>query len=292
MHSFAKSSFLKWIVLGLLLWMQASYAETCQLDVPGQVVLPNHDPSASSRSQYALTIRVRAVTACTVRLQVDRLDSLGEVKLSGASVAGLRVGLNQDASYAVPLQAAPNDIASWKLAAGQIATYAIWISPLIQQWVSAGFYQAPIHLRLLNSSGSTLDDRDVVLIAKLDATTKITFAGNGSRASRLDFGEISAGAIRSAVLDVWANATHRITLTSQNRGYMQNARMQADASDAKIAYSVRLSGQPMTLSTGVASVAVQNLGQTRHQLDVEIGAVQRLLAGEYMDDLLITVVAQ
>lgn len=292
MASFVKSSFAKSLMLSLLVWVQASYAETCQLDVPGQVVLPSHDPSASSRSQYALTIRVRAVTACTVRLQVDRLDSLGEIKLSGAGAGGLRVGLNQDASYAVPLQATPNDIASWKLEAGQIATYAIWISPLIQQWVSAGFYQAPIHLRLLNSSGATLDDRDVVLIAKLDATTKITFAGNGSRFSRLDFGEISAGAVRSAILDVWANASHRITLTSQNRGYLQNARIQADAADAKIAYSVRLSGQPMPLSTGVASVAVQNLGQTRHQLDVEIGAVQRLLAGEYMDDLLITIVAQ
>lgn len=280
------------LMLAFMLAMACeSYADTCQLDTPSQAVLPNYDPSTGYRSQYAFTFRVRAVTNCAVRLQLDRLDNVGEMKLVGADIAGLRLWLSQDGAGTIPLQAAPNDLASWNLVAGQVATYAIWMSPLTQQWIGAGVYQSPIHLRLVNAAGATLDERDIVIAVKSEAVSKVTFAGGGGRIARLDFGEISAGARRNAVLDIWANTPYRIALSSQNYGHLQNARLR-DMADTKIAYTVRLSGQPLALGVGTASLLVQNLGQTRHQFEVELGAVQRLLAGEYADDLLITVTAQ
>lgn len=280
------------LVLTFILSMACeSYADTCQLDAPSQVKLPSYDPSTSYRSQYAFIFRVRAVTNCSVRLQIGRLDAVGEIKLVGVDIGGLRIGLSQDAAATIALQAFPNDLASWNLAAGQVVTYTIWMSPLTQQWALAGNYQTPLNLRLINAAGATLDEREIAIVAKAEAVSNVTFAGSGGRVARLDFGEISAGAKRTAVLNIRANTPYRIALTSQNNGYLQNVRLK-DMADTKIAYTVRLSGQPLPLGAGTASVTVQNYGQTRHQFEVELGGVYRLLAGEYADDLLITVTAQ
>lgn len=280
------------MVLYMFVFANITYADTCQIDVPSQVVLSNYDPSINAPAQHAFTVRIRAVTACRARLQVDRLDGVGSVKLVGSGSAGLRVRLAQDMQFVVPLQASPNDLASWNLTAGQIVTYVIWMSPIAQQWVNAGSYQVPMQLRLVNSTGSTLDQRDVAIVMKSEATTKIAFSGTGSRSARLDFGELSSGARRSTALDAWANTPYRVTLSSLNRGYLQNTSVSKNVADSKIAYNARLNGVPISLSVGFASLMIQNLGQTRHQLDVDIAAVQRLLAGEYRDDLLITVAAQ
>lgn len=287
MHRFLQT----FLMLSMVMLASVAHADTCQLDTSTQVTLPNYDPSVTKQAQYAFTLRVRAVTKCQVRLQVDRLDSIGSLKLAGADARGLRLGLSQDVTATVPLQAAPYDLQSWDLAAGQVATYVVWMSLEAQQWVMADSYRAPMRLRLVNTSGATLDEREVVVTVKSDAVSKVAFAGSGGRVARLDFGEISRGARRSVLLDVWANSPYRMTLSSQNSGYLQNTRYKG-ALDTKIAYAIRVSGQPLALSSGTASLVIQNLGQTRHQFDVELGAVERLLAGEYADDLLITVTAQ
>lgn len=254
--------------------------------------IQTYDPSANFRIPTAAVLRVRAITDCTVRLQIDRLDGLGELRLTGVDPAALRVQLSQDASGTAPLQATPFDTASWTLLAGQTVAYSIWISPLPQQWVSAGLYQSPLRFRLLDSNGSTLDQRDWLLSMQAQATAKVSFTGMGARVARLDFGEISANARRSAGLDVWANSGYQIKLSSQNRGFMQNKQASVAGRDSQIPYSVNLAGQNLSLASGDASLQSQGNGNLRYQLDVTLGEVQRLLAGEYADDLLITVIAQ
>lgn len=267
-------------------------AKDCALDPPPQVSVGAYDPAAPFQNPVGWSLRASGDSGCVARLQVDLLDAAGSLLLQGPDGTGLRVVLSMDAAGTAPLAAAPQDFATLQLAAGQQTVLPLWILRAPGQWLSPGLYRATVRLTLLDSKGKTLDKRDVGLQANVSPTVRAQFgsldSASGSNSARLDFGELAQGAVRSASLSVQANTGHAITLESAQRGQLVNRRF----AQARIGYELRLNGSPVALSAAVAGVRIASPGKARHQIDVQIGPVERVLAGEYADDLLITITAQ
>jgi hypothetical protein len=105
---------------------------------------------------------------------------------------------------------------------------------------------------------------------------------------RLDFEELVQGATRSAGLVVQANSTYTIALESAQNGQLVNAKFPLMG----LAYSLRLDGRPMSLGPNASDIRLATPGRVRHAIEARIGPVERVLAGEYVDSLLVTITAQ
>jgi hypothetical protein len=104
---------------------------------------------------------------------------------------------------------------------------------------------------------------------------------------QFDFGELMQGARRRAVLDVLANTPYQLQLVSARGGKLVNQSFSA----SEVGYALRVDGVVMSAAAGNAALAVERAGSSRHPLEVEIGPVQKVLAGHYADELLITISA-
>ena len=270
-------------------------AENCVLDAPAMVMLGHYDPSAARPIPVGWNLAVRTrnpKVGCRARLQMEVPDSAGNLVLRGSDPAGLRLSLSQDASGNLPMLVAPQEIGSFDLGPGEQAQFTFWAWRGAGQWVSPGLYRGTARLGLLDDQGRMLDHRDVDFQTLLNASVRAGFGKintqSGLNSSRLDFGELTQGAKRHAILAVQSNTAYTITLSSAQQGRLVNRSF----TSASIAYLLRIDGMPLPLTQADASLNVMRRGQQSHDIEVEIGPVQRVIAGEYADSLLITISAQ
>jgi len=271
----------------LLLAGAAGPALACTLMPPGRWALRAYDPSAITAVAQPLTVRVLGDKGCQASLQVQWQGVAGDLFLSGPGSESLRLLLTTDAAGTQPLPAAPQDAGSVSLDKGRDTTLYLWARPHTAQWLAPGIYEGSLRLRLVGADG-TLDERELTVSTPVLAAVRAAFAGSNGKMARLDFGELSQGAQRSAQLDVQANTGHRITLDSTRSGRLVNRQFAQSA----IPYSLRVDG--VVLQPGAANMQISSpsAGLARHRIEVEIGPIERVLAGEYTDDLLITLTAQ
>jgi hypothetical protein len=168
-----------------------------------------------------------------------------------------------------------------------------WLRSDAKQWVAAGAYRQNLRLILSKPTGETMDERDVTLSGSVRATARLAFgagsAGSGAISlARLDFGELRQASMRSTSFEVLANTAHTLSLSSAGRGRLVN-RLHPSSS---IPWDLRINGQPIVLTSGQAVLALNVQGQALHRLEAQIGAIEKVLAGEYADDVLITITAQ
>jgi len=255
--------------------------------VPAAEPLGFYRPSTQGSMPRPLGVRVRAGTSvCSGTLQVQWAGVNGELMLQGPG-GGLRVALTLDAAGTAPLPAAPQDATAVLANPGSAQDVSLWARVLPDQWLAPGTYQAPLWLRVLDARGGTLDERDLSLWLVVEAEVRASFSG-GDRSARLDFGELAQGARRAALLDVRANTAHRMTLQSTQRGRLVNRRFP----DSTVPYVLRVGGRLMPLAGGAAGLEQPVAGRSQHAIEAEIGPVERVLAGDYADDLLITIEAR
>jgi hypothetical protein len=139
-----------------------------------------------------------------------------------------------------------------------------------------------------------MDDRETLLISSVRASARLAFGagsasgGQGAGVARLDFGELRQGARRSTNLEVLSNTGHTLSLASSGRGRLVNR----SHPSSSIPWDLSINGQPVALTSGHATLPLTMRGQVLHRIEAQIGAVERVLAGEYADNLLITVTAQ
>lgn len=263
----------------------------CRLDSPAAVTLERYRPD-SAPTASAWTLRVRSTRGCVARLQIEGLSEPGRLLLAGPAATGDRLALSISGqpSGTEPVAAAPVDAASITVGTQQDQTLRLWLRPEPGQWLAAGNWQHTVLARLIDAQGRTLDTREVRISAQVDATVRAQFSdtAGGSQLARLDFGLLQQGARRSTTLDVQANTPHSVVLESAQRGHLTNAR--APQSPA-IAWTLRINGQTVGLATA-ARLPFAAGGRQRHVLEAEIGSVERVLAGEYRDELQITITAQ
>lgn len=281
-----------WLIASV--WSQQALAQDCVIDSPATVAMPFYDPTAATAA-VAWQIKLRGIRGCDARLQIENLDAPGRVALvGGSSGERLQTSLLTQASGGIPVPPAPSEVGTFKLAAGQEATLVLWLRADATQWTSAGLYQRTLGLRLTRTSGETLDYRETLVVNSVRATARARFGAisdsgsGGSSVARLDFGELQQGAQRGATLEVLANTAHTLSLTSTGRGRLVNRQNPSSS----IAWNLRINGQPVALASGNTVLPFVARGRIRYQFDAQIGAIERVLAGDYADDLLITITAQ
>jgi hypothetical protein len=275
-------------------WQAPALAQDCVIDSPAVVALPSYDPT-SSAAAVGWQIKLRGIRGCQAHLQIENLDAPGRLKLAGGSITEqLQTSIFTQASGGSPVPQAPAEVGRFKLSAGQETTVLLWLRADATQWVGAGLYQQTLGVRITRPNGATLDFHETRIVNDVKATARARFGAisdsgsGGSSVARLDFGELQQGAQRSATLEVLANTAHTLSLTSTGRGQLINRQNPSSS----IAWSLRINGQPVTLSSGNAVLPFTARGRIRYQLDAQIGTVEKVLAGDYADDMLITITAQ
>lgn len=266
----------------------------CVLDAPGLVLLNRYDPGTpASPESWSLGIRSRKPQdGCQARLQIEAPDSSGQLVLQGKDPAGLRILLARDASGSQPVNIAPQDLGSFALAAGEQAQLTLWALQAAGQWVEKGIYRSQVRISLLDAQGRTEDQRDVTFQVQVHPSVQARFGqasdALGVNSTRLDFGELVQGDRQRARLTVQSNSGYMITLRSSQRGRLVNRRF----AQAQVPYLLRVDGRPVALGGSDAELEVARPGRQGHDLEIEIGMFERVLAGEYADTLLITITAQ
>jgi spore coat protein U-like protein len=274
-------------------WPASVWAQDCVIESPPSLSLPSYEPTGTPAA-VAWQVKLRGLRGCDARLSIDRLDAMGRLSLQHeASAARLLGSLTTLPTGGSPVPAAPMDALAISLAPGQEKTLVFWLRADAKQWVAAGAYRQNLRLSLAKPTGETMDERDVALSSTVRATARLAFgpgsAGSGaSSLARLDFGELRQAAIRSTTLEVLANTAHTLSLSSAGRGRLVN-RLHPSSS---IPWDLRINGQAIGLTSGQAVLPLNVQGQALHRLEAQIGAIEKVLAGEYADDVLITVTAQ
>lgn len=275
-------------------WQSPAHAQDCVIDSPFTVVLPFYDPTAAPVA-VAWQIKLRGIRGCEAHLQIENLDAPGRFALDGGSSGDrLQTSLSTQATGGTPVPPAPSETGTFRLAAGQETTLVLWLRADATQWSGAGLYQRPLVVRIVRANGETLDYRETRIVSTVRATARARFGAvsdtgsGGSSVARLDFGELQQGAQRSATLEVLANTAHTLSLASTGRARLVNRQNPTSG----IAWNLRINGQPVALASGNTVLPFQARGRIRYQFEAQIGAVERVLAGDYADDLLITITAQ
>jgi hypothetical protein len=270
---------------------QAASAQ-CLLDLPNQVQLGRYDPGALAQSPVGWRLRVSTPTACAATLQVEALDDVGRLVLQGPDAAGLQVVLTQVAGGGTPINASPQDLGSFQITTPQQITVEMWALRPPGQWLAPGQYRGRVRVILMDNAGNALKKRELDFFTDVNASVQLHWdnfsTGAGSRSTRLDFGELVKGAVRSASLVVHANTPHAIALESAQGGQLINSKFPQSG----LGYALRLNGRPISLGANPSDILVAHSGKIRHDLEVQIGPVERVLAGEYVDSLLVTISAQ
>ena len=288
----ARPALVRALATATLVCAISSAAAQCVLDIPNQVQLGSYDPGALLQNPIGWRFRVSTQTGCAGRIQLDALDATGRLLLQGPDTAGFTVLMAQDASGSTPVNAAPLDAAAVQIAAGQQVTVSMWAVRPAGQWRVPGPYRGAVRVSLLDKAGLVLTRRDLAFLTAVSPTVQLHWegvaSGSGSPTARLDFGELVQGATRSASLVVQANSSHTIALESTQRGQLVNAKFPL----AGLSYSLRLNGRALALGPNASDVRMATPGKVRHEIEVRIGPIERVLAGEYLDSLLVTVAAQ
>jgi len=277
--------------MSIAAWTGSAHAQDCILDSPSALVLPPYDPT-KVLPPVAWQLKLRSIRGCEAHLQISNIDATGRVALAGGiNSERLQMSISTQASGGTPVALGPSDFAVLRLSPGQETTLLLWLQTDASQWVGAGLYRRTVGLRLLGASGQTMDTRETRLVNEVLATAKAQFSsasGTGGRTARLDFGELRQGAQRSATLEVLANTAHTLSIASTGRSRLVNRQNPTSS----IAWSLRVNGQPASLESGTAQLPFLSQGRISYVFDAQIGQVERVLAGDYADDLLITITAQ
>lgn len=277
-----------WIcAVALGLWCLHQAAVACQLRTPGGWAPGTYKPTASAVSTFVRTVRIEGGrNGCQASLQVVWKGSGTSLPLEGPGGL-LRVNATLDAAGSQALPAAPLDVVSVRLDPRRSLDLPVWLGVAAGQWLAAGTYGVSLRWRLVNAAGQSVDEQDTAWQLDVEPAVRLGFGAGTSRESVMDFGELAEGATRSTTLMVRANAGYRLQLDSRQGGQLAHSR----ALGPGVPYILRVDGvatQPRRSGWGLQGQA----GLTTHQLQVEIGRLERVLAGDYADELLFTVTAQ
>jgi hypothetical protein len=286
---------LKALFVALMLWglpFTTGVYAACLLDLPIQIPLGTYDPGGSVPSPIGWRLRLATSDGCSARIQVEGLDAEGILSLQGTDGQSLRVVMAQDAGATRHLPAAPQDLSSVQLNSGQQLNTQLWAIRAAGQWLSPGTYRGKLRITLLDASGWVMLRRDITFVTEVAATVQSSWGGvssaSGLTAARLDFGELVQGAIRSASLVVRANTGYGMFVESAHHGRLIHQKQP----DVAIAYAITLNDRPFDQAHGIEQMFMTGLGAVRHVFSFRIGAVERVLAGDYVDSLLVTIRAQ
>ncbi|MFO0474319.1 MAG: hypothetical protein ACK52K_04095 [Alphaproteobacteria bacterium] len=165
----------------------------------------------------------------------------------------------------------------------------------------AGTYTDELRLRLFDVSGATPvplgPERTVPAAARIQARAQLNIAGTSGKfgafeLDEIDFGDMTTGAKRNAVVQVRATRPVAITLSSRNLGVLKHTELKGTAG---VPYSLTVAGVLVNLAGSSAPIQRTpelSLDGTSYPMTVTIGDTTGRAAGNYKDRITISVMPQ
>ncbi len=293
-------------ILGLALALialavaQSAEADTCSVTLSRVTASPSlsYDPFEGVRG--AATVEVEFVNGgsdpCTLALAV------------GQASGGQRFFTNHSGrlAYAVKLAGSdlPNDLTSpvglvtVEGGNGKRTKLTLAIDVAEGQIAPAGRYRDEITVRAydLTARAFLSKERNVQLAAEVRSRAQVNIAGASGpfdksfALPKIDFGEIVAGAERTAFVQVRATSAVTIDVESKNHGVLRHT--QFGDTVKGVPYTVRLDGKQLNLRGGGASLDRHppiTLEGASYPMVVRLGDAPPAMAGEYQDTITISV---
>lgn len=166
----------------------------------------------------------------------------------------------------------------------------------------AGNYEDTLRLRLFDVSGASPvplgPERNVPASARIQARAQLNIAGTAGKfgapfeLDEIDFGDMTTGATRDAVVQVRATSQVAITLSSRNLGVLKHTSLPGTAG---VPYSLTVDGTPVDLAGSSAPILRTpdlTLDGNSYPMRVTIGNTTGRAAGNYKDRITISVMPQ
>jgi spore coat protein U-like protein len=166
----------------------------------------------------------------------------------------------------------------------------------------AGNYEDTLRLRLFDVSGATPvplgPERTIPASARIQARAQLNIAGTSGKfgapfeLDEIDFGDMTTGATRAAVVQVRATSQVAITLSSSNLGVLKHTSL-PDATG--VPYSLTVDQIPVDLTSSSATILRTpelTLDGNSYPMRVTIGNTTGRAAGNYKDRITISVMPQ
>lgn len=264
----------------------------CDLVFPTSVYLGNYDPNQPMQTPVSWYFDVYALKGCNLHLQFEDIDASGAFILLGPENSALRIVMAHDYNGYAPVKPAPNDFMHINLVDNEKLNFQLWLIKPPNKWLPAGLYACQIRLRNQNDAGQTTGFKDINFQINVIPSVNVSLGQAGGYSNMtsaiLDFGILANGEQRKTQLLVQANTPYSVSLQSDQGGFLTNLHYPAE----KIPYKFRMDNVLLDLTKGEQTIQVSNLQNSAHTLDVEIGAIEKILAGQYSDTLLMTISAQ
>ena len=163
--------------------------------------------------------------------------------------------------------------------------------------VSPGDYSADITVSILVNGVPAVQDRVVTLKAIVRARAQMSISGTsapgrgsiGMAPPAVSFGTLETGEDRTVFVNVWANSSVRVRLSSLNGGVLKHDEL---ASLPSVPYTVEFDhSAPQTLASAIAIARPppMSMAGASYPLVLTIGNVAGRFAGHYTDEITVSV---
>lgn len=161
------------------------------------------------------------------------------------------------------------------------------------QVAPAGLYRTlrrPVAVEIYDPAapGAPIASTSLFLRTVVEAQAVLSLAGV-SAGHKLDFGSMETGEERNMVLTVRSNERYRIVVRSENRGALAHT----VAEDWRVPYDLQFENRSMSLERP-RTLYVGRPSRTRrgdaYPFSISLGAAEDMRAGEYRDELEITII--
>jgi spore coat protein U-like protein len=291
------------IALSLGVPWQASAAcnATIQSIEPVPTIVYDPFDNDTETEDFEVTVRNNGNDDCTLTLAVaGSTPGSQRYYTSGASQLAYQAETPNGIPYPNNI-AAPLGTTSLKGGNGREREIKVQLRVQAGLIAGAGTYADTLTFRLFDAAGASPvqlgTDRTAPAQARIEARAQLNIAGtSGSfgafELDEIDFGALSTGATRNAVVQVRATRPVAITLSSQNQGLLKHQDL---PSAAGVPYALQLDGASVDLTAGgfgLARTPALNLNGTNYPMTVTIIDTNGRAAGAYKDRLTITVTPQ
>jgi spore coat protein U-like protein len=279
------------------LFASAPVSATCLISGSNSGVTQlSYDPFAAvpGIADVEVTLRNDGDETCSAHVYLRPSGNVGTLS-SGSDQLSYLLDGNLVAGAPQPGEEGPFAIS---LAAGAEQTLTIRANVAGQQIVPPGTYSDTLQLRAETDVGDpvVLAGSSVLLEANVLARAEMSVSGTAAppfsaadlAPAGIDFGTAVTGASRRVFVNVWANSSVTVEISSANGGmlrHMENAALPA------IAYSATFDGDPAVL-TGLVQAQRSppaTLSGASYEFAVTLGDVSGKFAGSYQDIVTINV---
>jgi hypothetical protein len=274
------------------------------IEAPSRVDLPGdgsgYDPFeiAPLIEPVEIAIRNDGDSACRLRLALLTDDTTGRL-ISGVDALSYTVsdftGSGVDIKWPVSNAGVPPHTLPVAVAAKETQPIKLTIGVPAGQVLPSRLYSGDAELRLIDETGQVVGSAARLRFeSQIISRSQITVAGSsqaaGGRNEVVDFGELTTNETKSVFLIVSSNDAFDLALISEKGGVLKEFR-----GLDQIPYQIDLAGRTATLlttPTPVGPFGASSLAGVSLPLTFTIGDVEGKRAGDYSDEVTITVIGR